>query len=141
MAPMPAGARSAAQANSAEGTAALTMPTRVTRSHMPGVKWRRSRHRNGSSTSAPSPSRNSTSGIAPKAGAATRMNMKADPQIAPSSRNSADADQEDSDGEDIRLDSAASPGGGHPFPCGRRRAQGLCWPASPMKPEARRRTT
>ena len=53
MAPMPAGARSAPQANSANGITEFTTAMPAMRSHSPGVNCARACHRNGSRTSAP----------------------------------------------------------------------------------------
>src|SRR5690606_6426711 len=83
IAPMPAGARCAAHANSTNGTAELIAPISASFGHDRAGNRARARHRNGSSTSAPSASRISTSGTAPKSFAATRMNRNEAPQIAP----------------------------------------------------------
>ena len=88
MAPIPAGARSAPQANSTYGAAELMAAMPEIRSHRAGVNRARSRHRNGSSTTAPSASRVSTSGREPKSAAANRMKRKEPPHTAPRSVSS-----------------------------------------------------
>jgi hypothetical protein len=84
IAPMPAGARCAAHANSTNGTAELIAPISASFGHSLSGNCARERHRNGSSTSAPSARRTSTNGAAPNSGAATRMNKNEAPQMAPS---------------------------------------------------------
>src|SRR3984885_7202294 len=84
MAPMPAGARSAPQANSANGSTEFTVAIPAMRSQTLKVNWARERHRNGIRTRAPRARRASTSGKAPKSPAATRMNRNEPPQMAPS---------------------------------------------------------
>src|SRR5690554_4324844 len=88
IAPMPAGARCAAQANRRNGTAELIAPISASFGHSRSGNCPRARHRNGSSTIEPSASRTSTSGAAPKSGAGTRMNRNEAPQIAPSTHSS-----------------------------------------------------
>jgi hypothetical protein len=88
IAPIPAGARCAAQANNTNGTAELIAPMSASFGHSFSGNCARSRHRNGNSTTQPSASRTSTSGAAPNSGAATRMNRNEAPQIAPSTVSS-----------------------------------------------------
>ena len=88
IAPTPAGARCAAHANSTNGIAELIAPISASSGHFLAGNSARSRHRNGSSTAAPSASRISTSANGPKSGAATRMNKKDAPQIAASTVSS-----------------------------------------------------
>src|ERR1700676_870162 len=88
IAPMPAGARSAAQANSANGMTELMVAMPAMMSHRRGVNSARACHRNGSRMSAPRLRRISTSGTGPKSVAATRMNRNEPPQIAPSTASS-----------------------------------------------------
>jgi hypothetical protein len=93
IAPMPAGARCAAHANSENGTAELIRPISAIFGQCSARNAPRSAQRNGSSASAPNASRSSTSGIAPRSLAAIRMNRKDDPQIAPSSASCSGTDQ------------------------------------------------
>src|SRR5256886_13221603 len=88
MAPMPAGARSAPQANSANGMTELTAAMPAMRSHSATLNRARAAHSSGSRTSAPRARRASTSGRGPKDAAATRMNRDEPPQMAPSIVNS-----------------------------------------------------
>src|SRR6516165_7131871 len=88
MAPMPAGARSAPQANSTKGSTELIAAIPATRSHTAGVKRARACHRKGIRMSAPSANRTSTSAKGPKSAAATRMKRNEPPQTAPSSVSS-----------------------------------------------------
>src|SRR6184192_2063823 len=88
MAPMPAGARSAPQANRANRMTELMAAMPAMRSHSAGVNCARAAQSNGNSTSAPSPRRASTSGNGPKSAAATRMKRNEPPQMAPSSVSS-----------------------------------------------------
>src|ERR1700683_997152 len=88
MAPMPAGARSAPQANSANGSTEFTVAMPAMRSQILRLNWARERHRNGIRTRAPRARRASTSGKAPKSPAATRMKRNEPPQMAPSSVSS-----------------------------------------------------
>ncbi len=88
MAPMPAGACSAPQANKIKGMAELMAEIQVRCSHRAGVNWERARHRNGNNTTAPSARRTSTRANGPKSETATRMNRNDPPQMAPSSVNS-----------------------------------------------------
>src|SRR6266853_472511 len=88
MAPMPAGARSAPQANSANGTTELMVAMPAMRSHSARLNCARAAHSHGNRTRAPSASRASTSGKGPKSAAATRMNRNDPPQMAPSTVNS-----------------------------------------------------
>jgi hypothetical protein len=82
IATMPAGACCEAQANSANGTAELIAPISASFGHSPGAIAARSRHRNGSRTSAPKARRSSARAMVPNSGAAMRWNMKDAPQIA-----------------------------------------------------------
>src|SRR3546814_7304125 len=91
IAPTPAGARCAAQANRLNGTAELIAPINASFGQSARGKCARDRHRNGSSTSAPSPRRISTSGTAQKSFAATQMNRNDAPQTAPSPDSSSGA--------------------------------------------------
>src|SRR5437764_15127930 len=93
MAPMPAGARSAAQANNANGMTELMAAMAAMRSHSATLNRARAAHRNGSRMSAPRLRRASTSGKGPKSAAATRMNRNEPPQMAPSIVNSSGARQ------------------------------------------------
>src|SRR5688500_3010292 len=79
---MPAGARSAAHANSANGIAELIAPMNASFGHSDVGRCLRAAHANGSRTSAPNVSRTVASGNAPNSGAATRMNRNEAPQIA-----------------------------------------------------------
>src|SRR6478672_6022545 len=88
IAPMPAGARSAPQANSMNGTAELVAPISASLGHNVSGNCARLRHRNGSSTSEPNASRTSTSASGPKSFAAMRMNRNDAPQMAPSTPSS-----------------------------------------------------
>src|SRR2546429_18008 len=88
MAPMPAGARSAPQANNVNGMTELMAAMPAMRSHSAGVNCARAAQSSGSRTSAPSPRRASTSGNGPKSAAATRMKRNDPPQMAPSSVSS-----------------------------------------------------
>src|SRR5580658_2618690 len=88
IAPIPAGARSAPQANSTKGSTEFTTAMPRMRSHTPAANCARARHRNGMSVSAPSASRASTRGSGPKSLAATRIKRNEPPQIAPSSVSS-----------------------------------------------------
>ena len=88
IAPIAAGARCAAQANSRNGSAELMIPIAASRGHRRKGNWARASHRNGRSTSAPKASRSSTSAYGPNAGAATRMNRNEPPQTAPSASSS-----------------------------------------------------
>src|ERR1700716_325358 len=88
MAPMPAGARSAPQANSANGMTELRVAMPAMRSHSAMLNCARAAHSHGSRTRAPSARRASTSGKGPKSAAATRMNRNDPPQMAPSIVNS-----------------------------------------------------
>src|SRR5437660_11620161 len=88
MAPMPAGARSAPQANNVNGMTELMAAMPAMRSHSAGVNCARAAQSSGSRTSAPRPRRASTSGNGPKSAAATRMKRNDPPQMAPSSVSS-----------------------------------------------------
>src|SRR5256886_15195298 len=88
MAPMPAGARSAPQANNVNGMTELMAAMPAMRSHSAGVNCAGAAQSSGSRTSAPSPRRASTSGNGPKSAAATRMKRNDPPQMAPSSVSS-----------------------------------------------------
>src|SRR5439155_7956004 len=88
MAPMPAGSRSAPQANSANGMTELMAAMPAMRSHSATLNRARAAHSSGSRTSAPRARRASTSGRGPKSAAATRMNRNEPPQMAPSIVNS-----------------------------------------------------
>src|SRR5580700_7776490 len=88
IAPIPAGARSAPQANSTKGSTEFTTAMPRMRSHTPAPNCARACHRNGMSVSAPSASRASTRGSELKSLAATRMKRNEPPQIAPSSVSS-----------------------------------------------------
>jgi hypothetical protein len=93
MAPMPAGARSAPHANSANGTAELMAAIPASRSHRAPLNSERARHRKGSRMIAPSARRISTSANAPKSFADTRMNRNEAPQMAPSATSSVGVSQ------------------------------------------------
>src|SRR5947208_6168814 len=88
MAPMPAGARSAAQANNANGMTELMAAMPAMRSHSARLNRARAAHKSGSRMSAPRLKRASTSGRGPKSAAATRMNSNEPPQMAPRIDNS-----------------------------------------------------
>ncbi len=83
IAPIAAGARSAAQANSTNGNAEFTRPMGASHSQRRAGNCARARHRNGISTSAPSSRRTSTSAYGPKSGTAMRMNRNDEPQTMP----------------------------------------------------------
>src|SRR5690348_6141577 len=89
IAPIPAGARSAPQANSRNGSVVLIAPMPMIASQRERVKRARSRSRNGSNTSAPSARRTSTSGSGPKSFAATRWNRNEPPQMAANATSTA----------------------------------------------------
>src|SRR5256884_9970322 len=91
--PMPAGARSAAQANNANGMTELMAAMPAMRSHSARLNRARAAHKSGSRMSAPRLKRASTSGRGPKSAAATRMNRNEPPQMAPSIVNSSGARQ------------------------------------------------
>src|SRR5256714_13616394 len=93
MAPMPAGARSAPQANSANGMTELMAAMPAMRSHSATLNRARAAHSSGSRTSAPRARRASTSGKGPKSAAAARMDRNEPPQMAPSIVNSSGARQ------------------------------------------------
>jgi hypothetical protein len=93
IAPIPAGARCAAHAKRMKGSAELIAPISATFGHSAKGNFERACQRNGNSTNAPSPRRTSTSAIAPKSSAATRMNKKDAPQIAPSTTSSSGVGQ------------------------------------------------
>src|SRR6185503_10513676 len=113
MAPMPTGARSAAQANSANGIAELMAAIAARRNHRPPLNCERTRHRNGTRMIAPSARRISTSANDPKSFAETRMNRNEAPQIAPSATSSIGVSQELTAADDeVRLGALAEAGSG-----------------------------
>src|ERR1700733_2827261 len=95
IAPIPAGARSAPQANNTNGMAELMTPIAANRQITRGAKLLRERQRNGSSTRAPSERGTSTSANGPKSPAAMRINRNEAPQIAPSNVSSIGVTQPD----------------------------------------------
>ena len=64
------------------------IPTQASRQIRRGAKLLRERHKKGSSTSAPSERRSSTSASGPKSAAAIRIKRNEAPQIAPSTVSS-----------------------------------------------------
>ena len=93
IAPMPAGARCAAHANSENGIAELIAEMKMSGPMCLRVKCWRPLHSMGNRISAPRVSRTSTSGSAPNSRADTRMNRNDAPQIAPSSVSSSGVSQ------------------------------------------------
>jgi hypothetical protein len=88
IAPMPAGARWAAHANSTNGTAEFSIAMPASRSHRTRVNCARTCQKNGIRTSAPRNNRTSTSAKEPKSCAETRWKRNDAPQIAPSNKSS-----------------------------------------------------